>query len=661
MDLKNFFNILLLAISLTTILVTLVSYIVFKLRLSGVKKGKLADPLEGAFYRRYAPLIREKYLRKKASLNEETSSKVSVKVKFASLFVFLVLIVSGLFLFEDYFSYRKEISERVLAANNFRELVRKGFLKSYEYQPRTESLDIDKRISNNTIDQLDYLVDTLSDQNFCLISTSRAQKFSGVVHNNSLKQWIGFFKRNKLKYKTLKYINAPADCIVIFPHIHSLSRGQVAKVDSLKSKFLITGGFGVVDGLGGEVEQTLLEKYTGEKIQKEVNYQPSLISSEKDFLWEIDGGSFLAWEPLDNSYAHYYSQEGNIISSDYNGQIIKENNKVHSRMKIGEKALWTSLDPIDHPYSDLVFLNIFAKFSKKRVFKIENYKGSKSAVSFIYRQNSQSENLNMVNDTFDKLDSPWTLFTNNFNYEGKDIRHEDKTNYEVAVLTSPDHNFDKLDSRTAFNLVENIRLKLEELSYSGVIGLATYNNFINEVTLDSADQNKLSYLYGTIREVSYSPVFLKDLNYLLIPKMFRDSQELLNDKTITNISDLTKVFKTRLSDMSILGGLTIFEISATEIDNYLYKNSIKDIIKELKGKSRSLSDIISWKARKEGLKITTLGINGETKIVIENTSERVINNFKVLYHDEIGRGEFLIEKLGGNERFTLDPAVYRDL
>ena len=57
MDLKNFFNILLLAISLTTILVTLVSYIVFKLRLASTKRDLGGNPLEGAFFRRFSPKL----------------------------------------------------------------------------------------------------------------------------------------------------------------------------------------------------------------------------------------------------------------------------------------------------------------------------------------------------------------------------------------------------------------------------------------------------------------------------------------------------------------------------------------------------------------------------------------------------------------------------
>ncbi|WP_372655869.1 hypothetical protein [Halobacteriovorax sp.] len=661
MDLKNFFNILLLAISLTTILVTLVSYIVFKLRLGSGKKRDLVDPLEGAFYRRFSPLVNAEYLRKKSSIAKGTVSKVSVKVKFASLFVFLLVVVSGLFLFEDYFSYRKEISERVLAANNFRELVKKGFLKSYEYTPDSGTIAIKKRFSSNSQDQLTYLRAGLKDKKFCLISTNRARRYSSSQHKTSVDQWKSFFKRNGLSYKVLRYINPSKGCLVIFPHVHSLSRAQVAKVENLQAPSIITGGFGVVDGLGDEVEQTLLQKYLGVDIQKDTLSLPTLVSSEKDYLWEIDGGSFINWKPIDINFSYYLSDKANLISADFNGKITKDNEKVHSRIKSSKNVTWTSLDPIENIYSDLVFLNIFASYAELPVFKIENYKGTKVAFSFIYRQSQQANNLEEVTSLFKGLGSSWTLFTNNYNYVGKDIRKKQNDKYEVSILTSPDHNFDKLDSRASFNLLENIRLRLEELSYSGVIGLTSFDNFLNEVTLDSANQNRLSYLYGTIREVSYSPVFLEGLNYLLIPKMFRNSQEILNDKSITDINDLDKVFKARLDDMELLGGLAVFDLSSAEFENYLYRNSIEKLIKDLKGRTSSFSEIVEWKKMKENLKLSAVMVNGKTKISIENMSERSISNFNILFHGENGREEFLIDRVNGKENLVVDPAAYRDL
>jgi len=65
--------------------------------------------------------------------------------------------------------------------------------------------------------------------------------------------------------------------------------------------------------------------------------------------------------------------------------------------------------------------------------------------------------------------------------------------------------------------------------------------------------------------ISYSPVFLKDLNFLLVPKMFRSAQELLGDKTIESVDDIVKrieianIKNTSISATSVSSRLSAFE------------------------------------------------------------------------------------------------------
>lgn len=660
MDLKNFFNILLLAISLTTILVTLVSYIVFKLRLASTKAGAGENPLEGAFFHRFSPKLQEKYNELLASEEEKSDKKISFKVKFVSLFMFLFLIIAGLLLFEDYFSYRRDLSERTMAAKEFRALVKDGHLKSYEYSPRNEPIEFSKKISNNSTDQLSYLTSALKNSRFCLISTARAKRFSNRVHSLALKQWRDFLNRNDLKFSIRGSIVDTSDCIRIYPHIHSLSNSQRASFGEFSGSALVIGHFGSVDGLGGSVEQSETEKIIGRKILSQASTQPTLISSEKDYLWEIDGGSFLSWFPIDKDASHILSKEGNIISSDYNGKILREGDDILSREFRNEKITWSSLDPINHPYSDLVFLNIFAKMKGIPVFKIENYRDSKIGVSFVYRQNQQTDDLEKIKEVLSPMKSPWTLFTNNFYYEGLELDHKERVSYEVAVLTSPDHNFDKLDSRTSFNLVENLRLKLEELSFSGVRGLTTYNNFLENTVLDASDQNKLSYLYGTTKVISYSPVFLKGLNFLLVPKMFRSTKELLGDKTIESIDDFTQALELTFSNSQMLGGLAVYDISSLEVDNYLLLNALKNMVAKLEGKSVNIGEVVGWKRAKNNLKLSSMMDGGDLLLNIENSSNRSATNFKILFDGANGREEFMVEKVGANTGVNIRPSSYRD-
>lgn len=60
LDVRSFFNILLLGISLSTVLVTLISFLIFKFRYSvSAKKNENLHELDGSFFRRFAPQLEE--------------------------------------------------------------------------------------------------------------------------------------------------------------------------------------------------------------------------------------------------------------------------------------------------------------------------------------------------------------------------------------------------------------------------------------------------------------------------------------------------------------------------------------------------------------------------------------------------------------------------
>ncbi|PIK15574.1 MAG: hypothetical protein CES88_02295 [Halobacteriovorax sp. JY17] len=660
MDIKNFFNILLLAISLTTILVTLVSYIVFKLRLASAKRTLTDDPLEGAFFRRFSPLIQKSFNEQRERQDKDNKKKVSFKVKFVSLFLFLFTVIASLLLFEDYFSYRRVLSDRVLSASNFRELVKQGHLKTYTYTPREESAVILKMISRNTVDQREYLLGQLRKQNFCIISTPRALRFSKENHSLALLQWKDFFKRNNLNYRVRNSILESSNCLSIYPHILSLSNSQRKVLKESKYPFLVTGGFGEIDGLGGEVETSLLEDLLGRKIQSEDSALPTLISSERDYLWEIDGGSYLPWLPIDISFAHVTSREANILSSNYNGRVLRKNSKLLSREVREEKLTWTSLDPIDHPYSDLVFLNIFAKMKSIPVFKIANHRDSKTGVSFVYRQDQPSDDLKDARELFAPLKGAWTLFTNNFSYEDLDARTSKEATSEVAILTSPNHNFEKLDNRSTFNLVENVRLKLEELSFSGVKGLTSHNDFLSDALLDASDQNKLTYLYGTTKEISYSPVLLSGLNYFLVPKMFKSLRELLDDKSLSTADDLVRSLEEIFSDSQSVGGLAIYDLSSLGVSDYMAKEAFEEILSKVKDNSLGLGEIIKWRRAKENLRIAGNPLKNDFEFKIENSGNRDAENFRILLERDGKREVLLIDKVNSEKELQINASNYLD-
>ncbi|CBW26418.1 putative membrane protein [Halobacteriovorax marinus SJ] len=656
MNLKNIFNILLLSISLTTIIVTLVTYIIFKLRLGASKKSFLKNPLEGAFFRRFSPLIQADYLEKKALQEQSEGKGVSFKVKFVSLSFFLFAVISGLILFEDYFKYREQLAQRVTSASKLRELVKRGHLKTYDYVPREEKVVLRKRPSTNTQRQIDYFQKSLGEKKFCLISTYRAKNYDSSYHLNAIKQWREFFKRNKLSYRVYSRVNTPLGCISIYPHIQSLSNSQREELLKSQNPILITGGLGRLDGLGGESKDNILAQLLSTTILADESRNPTLIASEKEYLWDIEGGSFVEWLPLDKRYSHIGEDGGSLLTSSYNGEVFSRESHSFRREWKSKNRVWSSLDPINDFHSDIVFLTIFSKLVQTPIAKIKTFPFEQRAVSFVYRQLSTTDQLDEVKKSLKAFNGSWTLFTRDDRYPAAEIHSEDHTGYEVGMLILEDDILDEVDTRLTFNRVEEMRLFLEELSFSAVGGMATHNDYFSNTLLVVSDQNRLSYIYGKNKFISYSPFYLENLSYSLIPRMFKTVGKLLQDKSISNESEMVNTLQKNIDHAQDLGVAAIVDFSSTDIENLLFSKSLKKLITQNNIKALKLMDLIKYRNEQENLKVA---INSSVEeITITNTLSKSVKDIVLLL--EIGgkREKVFIKEIAAGADLKLDKGTY---
>jgi hypothetical protein len=107
MDIKNIFNIILLALSLTTIFITLISYIVFKLRQAS-SMNSVSDfyKLEGSYFRRYAPELEKLNEEKREEILAKEKNPKKFYIKILSMFAFVFLVIFSVFLVDEYYHSR---------------------------------------------------------------------------------------------------------------------------------------------------------------------------------------------------------------------------------------------------------------------------------------------------------------------------------------------------------------------------------------------------------------------------------------------------------------------------------------------------------------------------------------------------------------------------
>lgn len=140
MILKNVFNIILLSLIFTTLLITIVSYIVFRIRqLTGKRQTEELHHLTGTYFNRYAPhldlLNKEHILKSNTSINETQNA---FKIKLAVVFIIIFSIVTLSFLLENQIRFRNELLSKSNQADTYRQLIQEGLLKKFTYNPSYE-------------------------------------------------------------------------------------------------------------------------------------------------------------------------------------------------------------------------------------------------------------------------------------------------------------------------------------------------------------------------------------------------------------------------------------------------------------------------------------------------------------------------------------------
>ena len=109
-NVKEIFNILLLSISLSTVLITLVSFIIFKFRYNYNKKDKQGlYQLKGSFFKRFAPHLEIENAKvveeRKLLARKSMSPQKKLIITFASFTFFIFAFLSA----ENYLTFRKQI------------------------------------------------------------------------------------------------------------------------------------------------------------------------------------------------------------------------------------------------------------------------------------------------------------------------------------------------------------------------------------------------------------------------------------------------------------------------------------------------------------------------------------------------------------------------
>jgi hypothetical protein len=641
MDIKKIFNIILLALSLSTIFITLISYIVFKLRqAASAKIGKDEYDLEGTYFRRYAPELKKiNKIKQEEALQKQQDPKRKI-YKFASMGAFVFFVIFTIFMMEDYFKYRAQIEDKITTAEEFKRLIAQGLLARNEFNPYYGPVAIEEDISFSSKEQFASVLSELQKESFCLSSTWRTNKFNQDFHLQAKSVWEDFFKRNNLSYKVYKSLNSKIKCHWVLPHHASLSGSEWKILKNIMQTNLVifTGNSLFYNGVGKQNSTDRFYELFGHSIKSTDKVLASKINPEKGLFTEIPSGHLIDWHPIDKNSSHIKTNSiASLIPANFENQRLGQNTKdYYSYIAQAENTVWLGLDPIsgagiDQYYSDLTLLVLINKNLSRPIVKISDLKDkTKSRISLVLNVDDPKVRLDPILEELNDFNIDYSLVANGDILNSIEDRDLFKYIKDSLVINDSETDIDKLNLKETFDLVQSERFNVEEVLKKKVTGLLPLNEEFDKKLLTAIGMDNYDYVFGGKKIDSNSPVKLKGGDMLYLPRSSKNSDAINTDPLMVNPDDIYDFLKSEYSQNKNFNAPYILSVSNSGYDNNIFKNALIRFIKNNKNKFSTLSSLMNWYQVKNKISVKTKLSRGKWIIVLENKSSENTGPFNLL-------------------------------
>ena len=523
MDLKGFFNILLLSLSLATVLITLISYLLYKLRQLQVK-GHFKDPfrMDGLYFVRYAPHLEKKNI--EARLNANVKEKKSgFNVSLGALFLITVGVIAVSLFAETYFVELQERRGKIAIADNYRKLVEKGYLKRFDYTPNPSTEKFEALASDVSELRQNELDQSFNKFKFYIGST----KNKSDTFDKSQAKWERFFESKNAIFKKGNLLDIKQEYILILPAAISLNRTEKDKIEEFLKQggsVVATGPFAILNGLREKDPEWVHDLLSIKFRNCEENTQfPVLFSVDEPPFWNLMSGSVVTWPVQDNRYcvsanSAFLENKKLILAveTNYDGVIrysdqLKNipNIRMIKKEILNGRLIWMAHDPemglaLDSKFAmthNEVLQGAVSWVAKSPSAKVAAWpEGKDVAVAFGAQVQKDSDYFQRFLRKVVELKIPLTLFlnSNSVTYLRETLREEKFEKVELAVvvdtqLVSQASKFASI-SRVDFDSIERSRLDIEEQAAQIVHGIRIPKRSFSSSNMFSSLINQLKFL-----------------------------------------------------------------------------------------------------------------------------------------------------------------------
>lgn len=647
MSIFEFFNILILALSLTTVLITLVAYITFQVRRINQKEddSKKGPQLESVFFKRFAPhLSREIEAQSERPIKR---SKGKVYLKSVTLFA----VVASALVVTFVVNSKRKASQVIVPLAEIGEKVEKlqeqGLMKRHIFEPmNTNNIsisyhrDLDKKIEQE--------IESLGLVQIYLARFSKIKPDPEAYTN-----WWHFLTNRDVQFKTIDFsrdrvtqrLGQPENKLVIITAFDTADLELIKNINSLRDagfRLILSGAIGPISG--DENIEKWRNQNLGLKFQAQKSNSNSLVfRSSKSTFFNMLPGEIVVQEVQRQDFSVQAMNPERVLAFSGNSRsVFQDLDKTYETgalltPSLGERSLWLRYPPskkddsesgMRSAYFFLQALNYAAGHDRVRVEAWP--KGAEVAAVLSVDVEDKVENILDIDKILSAKKLPATYFCVSEIVEAfSDKNKLIKPGIEIATHGDNHDAFAGQSEEFQFKRIQTSRHSLEMLSQKSVEGFRPpYENFDGN-TFSASIQNELSYLFGAQRCQALAPCRVGE-NLTLIPRQVRDDYALISDRTLVSPERIVQAMERDFQMVRQFGGGYFSNFHTQLFGQKQYHEVIEKFSQFLEEKNNifigTYKELDRWIKAKEKISVELVNVDSKKYIKVENQSTEELEN-----------------------------------
>lgn len=673
MNIHKILNLMVLTLSLATVFITLLTYLLYKIRqLSTSQNSEVKTKTEGLFFKRYTGATEN--LENFPTLDLKPSAIKWIGLKSSVIFfVGLNAVIFASLFFEQNITAWTTSRKNRNDASLFKQRAQEGLMTEFDLNPSSPNPELKESLSSAQTQKLQTIMDRLRTKKIILIQTSRNGVLNREASTKATNAWREFFKNNRIPFSESNEISKGHQSdLIILSQAKILSLQEKTDLEALSSSgvgVLATGPVGYLDGKGELADKpwgTILWKI-GYHLNIDPQFFPTLFSGGvRAPWWDVPPGLLVNWFPTDNGFQFSVEGESSMAyEANYQGRWRTLPLNQHGARAIfgsdRHKLLtWMALDPPDlktfnepeQHYISTAIAQSLLWTSGSPVAQLALWQaGVDSAFVASVDSEDQFHNAKAMMNIFSQQKFPATFFVvSNLLVQDPDISDATEPIFEIATHTD-DHGV--LEGHTLtdqFQHIQSSRLAIEFLWGHSVTGFRPPEEGFDNTTLNAIQQNHLTYIFGDQQFHRFAPVSIAEGRMSYFPRSSIDDLNLITKNGIFTEDQYIETLLTDYKRIAALGGVYLLSLHTQVFGKPENRPVLQEFLRKIDSEKiwkTNFGSVDRWWKKRENVKVQLVEdtVTDQIRVNIMNFNSSAVENLAIQL-DFAGRDLTLLNDVG---------------